>query len=235
MKLIFSFLFIAFCSNLFAQKDTSKAMTLDPSWILYYSHDLFPGIRFNTDKGKVENIIADYGITTGIQKRSAFNSKVGIRFGLNYVVNKIIIPPPSYFHPSSTVWVNGANAKAKYVNSNYLQIPVFLEYKFLKRKKIEMYSAFGMAVNFTIEGVVWETIHAEQNGKMVWSEINGNRNLSLYSPLHHNITIGLNYKISDKLKFNIEPICRIYSRTYHRVYYGSPTFGIGTNLIYRFK
>lgn len=221
--------------TLFAQRDTTKAITLDPSWILYCSHDLFFSNRYNLKTREYENYFADYGITVGIQKRASFNKRVGVRFGLNYVTNKIKYIPEGYSAPI-TILVHRQPAVIKYIISNYFQIPFFLEYKFVNTKKIEFYSALGLSVNFTIEGgIAEEQIIAEQNGKKVKAGIHLSPRLSLYSPLHHNIAFGINYRVNNKLKLNIEPICRIHYPTDNSLYYGPLGLGISTNIVYRFK
>lgn len=221
--------------SLSAQKDTTKAITLDPSWILYCSHDLFFSGRYNFQTNKWGKYLADYGMTVGIQKRASFNNKVGVRFGLNYVTNKIKYTPRPYIGPTS-ISVNQQPAVIKYISSNYLQVPFFLEYKFMNTNKIELYSAIGVSLNFTIEGgIAEEQIIAEQNEKMVKVGIHRASTLSLYSPLHHTIALGINYRINNKLKLNVEPIYRVYSPTPDPLYYYGRGWGISTNIVYRFK
>lgn len=221
--------------SLSAQKDTTKAITLDPSWILYCSHDLFFSNRYNIQTNEWGKYLADYGMTVGIQKRASFNNKAGVRFGLNYVTNKIKYIPRPYVGPTH-VSINKQPAVIKYIRSNYFQIPFFLEYKFMSTNKIELYSALGVSVNFTIEGgIAEEQIIAEQNEKIVKTGIYREPTLSLYSPLHHNIAFGINYRINNKLKLNMEPIYRIYSPTPNSLYYGMRGWGISTNIVCRFK
>jgi hypothetical protein len=219
--------------SLSAQRDTTKAITLDPSWIIYCSHDLFFDKRYNPQNNEFENYFADYGITAGIHKRASFNNKVGMRFGLNYVTNRIKYNPT---HSNQMTFVrNGQPVVIKYISSNFIQIPWFLEFKFLNKKNLEIYAAAGLAFSFQIEGgIAEEKLIVEQNGKQFkLDNARPSPSHSMYSFLNHHLALGINYKLNNKIAFNLEPTLQIKTlneQSYYPIY-----LGIATNIIYRFK
>lgn len=216
-----------------AQRDTTKAMRIDPSWIIYCSHDLFFGNQFKFKNDDLKNHRWDYGITVGIHKRAAFNNKVGMRFGLNYVANRIKYRPT--YSNQMTFVRNGQPVVIKYINSNFIQIPWFLEFTFLKTEALKIYAGAGLALGFQIEGgIAEESIIAEQNGKQFkLDNARPSQTHSMYSLLNYHLAVGITYGLSKKLAINFEPTLHI--KTFNELSFYPLYFGIGTNIIYRFK
>jgi hypothetical protein len=164
----------------------------------------------------------------------SINEKFAVKTGLiysdkGYVLKFGWIAPDSPFYdpllPERSV-----------LNANYIDVPLLLNYSFINRKKISLFSSAGIITSFLIgekeistmkDGSMKETIFL----KNLFDE-NSNPNLFAL-----NINLGLKYNLNERLFLTLEPYFRYgLNKIDYRVLYTPPTsYGalIGVNYYLR--
>ncbi len=114
-------------------------------------------------------------------------------------------------------------------NFSYLELPVFLKYKFIDRT-VDFNLIGGFSYNFLVNNSVYTVV--DGNKYMIGTT----EGINMFS-LSSSLGMGMEYNISNKLSLNLEPTFRYYMNNFNNVagsHFHPYSFGIFSGISYKF-
>jgi Outer membrane protein beta-barrel domain len=200
---------------------------------------------FNSNKSLLDSrldsnseIGLSYGAYLCFEGSERFSFRIGVaKYNLQFITNNALVNTSNYYEINystgfSNAFIYSQSNNSKYANIRqvitYIEVPLEAKYKIID-KKISLNGIAGFSYLFLDKNEVYfET----SNGAKY--NVGSTRDL-LKQTIGVNLGIGLDYKITKKIKFNLEPIVKYNLKSSQNTNYSNPfSVNILTGLEYRF-
>lgn len=211
--------------------------------VVSLSHNFSPYQVWDNKASDYKNKL-NYSFAVGANLRAQLFKNTSVRFGLTYGRKRLKYPvvlaecnfvTPSIYVLNREVWPWGFDCYPVYsFTEHILQVPILMEYSFLSHQRLSFYVLGGIAINSEIHEE-FKIVNKAGEIESLDSEASLRDEYNIYRQREIWGGFGLNYKINDRFRLNIEAMLKVSGLDWDISPISASGFGLGTNIVYAVK